>query len=847
MRRSYCLGVFGPAALAVVIGASRIGRARLAQGEDPGEQQRYRVMTSRFCAGCHPAIYAEHEENTHGRAFTDEEVRLATGRFGHGDCIRCHTPRPIFETGIGMNPLRRHHNLEEGNTCMSCHFKPDFDYSRFRGGEECKRAFDPRVGAVEACASCHRNHGTPYQWELAPTGKAAKKTCITCHMRKVRRPVAVGQPPRLVRSHVFPGVRSEEHVRRAYSHTAELDGNEAVVRIKNKGCGHNFPTELKQRSVESLIVVRDLEGREVARSRMVFRDPYKRPYGLTLPVNTQIPAGQTREHRVPLRLAAGTVDCELHFKLYFPIEDHHPDLSRMLEKKRLVFDGITPSEKPVKSAPPVKVVTPEGIDPRDASSANLVDFARPPIGQVELEIPEGSDAAAIRRLIQFFQFPVPEANRVAQQRLAKIGLPAVPALIEALGSWDNKTFKQAMAVLKKIGVPARPALVEALDSVQLYVRVHARRVIGEMGWSDPDAAMLRKLRNGLASRHVVDRTSAARVLGQLGVKDAIPDLRNLLDDPAPDVVRAGALALAALSDVSAAPRIEQAMREAFFVETRRDLAAALASLGSIAGIPVLLEGLDHPDDLIRESHSEVLFEATALHLGFDPLAPRPSRLRAISRLQAHWAKAGGRDQLRPSPHPGSRTHDYAWEWVQKLADHQDREAFEELLALGEDAVSALVLGLKYPPGFAARRARICEALGRIGSRNGAPFLAATLRDPVISVAAWAAWALETSKDKEVLPALRRYQARLLTLAKAGRLPASAGPLDRLLGQAARTRLMLGDEGARQDLVNLLLSPDLSARKIAIDALETKYGERLDYDPQAPAGERRKAMRQWLDR
>ena len=49
----------------------------------------------------------------------------------------CHTPRPIFETGLGMNPIRRHYDLEEGNTCMTCHWKPEYDYGHFRGGAEC--------------------------------------------------------------------------------------------------------------------------------------------------------------------------------------------------------------------------------------------------------------------------------------------------------------------------------------------------------------------------------------------------------------------------------------------------------------------------------------------------------------------------------------------------------------------------------------------------------------------------------------------------------------------------------------------------------------------------------------
>src|SRR5262245_36398215 len=256
-----------------------------------GESPRLDPMRSAFCKDCHPAQYAEHEQSTHGRAFTDEEVRLATARFSHQDCIICHTPRPIFETGVGMNPIRRHYDLEEGNTCMTCHWKPGVDYAAFRGGAECKVSFAEGAGTVEACASCHRNHGTPFQWEKSPTGKASGRVCIDCHMKEVVRPVAVGGPVRPVRTHVFPAARSVEQVAKAYAYDAAIEGNTVVVRIKNKGAGHNFPTELKQRAVESLVVVKDVEGKEIARSRMVFRDPYKRPYGLELPVNTQIPGG----------------------------------------------------------------------------------------------------------------------------------------------------------------------------------------------------------------------------------------------------------------------------------------------------------------------------------------------------------------------------------------------------------------------------------------------------------------------------------------------------------------------------------------------------------------------------
>jgi hypothetical protein len=220
----------------------------------------------------------------------------------------------------------------------------------------------------------------------------------------------------------------------------------------------------------------------MARAALVFRDPYKRPYGLELPINTQIPSDQQREHRVPIKVAAGTVDCELHYKLYYPIEDNHPDLARQLESKKLAFANVTPSEKAIESEPEVKVVTPEGISPEIASPAELVDFARPKIGTVKVDIPTGNSDADIQKLVELFQFPVPQANGEARKRLIEIGLPVVPRVIEALGSWDNKTFNQAMAVLEALGDKSAPALVKALDHGQLYVRIHARELLGRMAY-----------------------------------------------------------------------------------------------------------------------------------------------------------------------------------------------------------------------------------------------------------------------------------------------------------------------------------------------------------------------------
>ncbi|MCB9915028.1 MAG: hypothetical protein H6828_07755 [Planctomycetes bacterium] len=110
------------ALLALVLVAPAPARAQAPQHAPLGTAaHREEVQSSRFCAECHPVLYEEHRQNTHGLAFHDEEARLATRGFRREDCIRCHTPRPVFETGIGMTPMQRWTNLDEGNTCMSCH------------------------------------------------------------------------------------------------------------------------------------------------------------------------------------------------------------------------------------------------------------------------------------------------------------------------------------------------------------------------------------------------------------------------------------------------------------------------------------------------------------------------------------------------------------------------------------------------------------------------------------------------------------------------------------------------------------------------------------------------------
>jgi HEAT repeat protein len=506
----------------------------------------------------------------------------------------------------------------------------------------------------------------------------------------------------------------------------------------------------------------------------------------------------------------------------------------------------------VVSEPEVTVKTPEGIAPETASVANLVDYNRPKIGAVAVDMPSGDSPADIQHLIELFQFPVPQANGQARDKLAAIGLPAVPALIDAFGSWDNKTYNQSMQVLEKIGTPARPAIVAALDDERLYVRLHAREFLTKVLWkgADIEAALGR----GLASELPLDRSSSAWAAGAVHAVSLEPALSRLPRDADPDVVRNSALALAHLGVKEAIPELEAALARAHYPETQRDIAYALARLGSTSGMLTLLAGLDQHDDLVRESFFEQFFAVTGQHLGYEPLAPRPERQEAIARLQAWWAKEGGADKLEPFPKdPDPIAEAQAWKLVGDIGGNdlvgstpeKDQQMEEELVGMNKYAVPALVRGLKFPPGFAEKRAALCRILGRIGDRRSAPALAATLRDPVVSVAAWASWALEGLADPATKPALVRYEQRLRTLIATNAVPPDAGPGDRLLAQAARTRLAIGDESARHTLAALLLSQDETTRQLAHGALQQRYGEDRGYDPAADESTRREAAANWM--
>ena len=108
-------------------------------------------------------------------------------------------------------------------------------------------------------------------------------------------------------------------------------------------------------------------------------------------------------------------------------------------------------------------------------------------------------------------------------------------------------------------------------------------------------------------------------------------------------------------------------------------------------------------------------------------------------------------------------------------------------------------------------------------------------------AGWITWENRTGHSARCIASSLRA---IRSLAATGRIHESAGPADRLLVQASRTRYLLGDESARDSLVGMLLSEDEPTRRLAIECLLERSGEDHGYEPDADLASRRAAVARW---
>lgn len=304
-----------------------------------GAKSNVRWESSAQCRECHQDVYDEWHGSHHQIAFTNPEVRDLSDDFRKEECMDCHLPRPLAVTGFGKRTLPRRTHFDEGVSCITCHLGPDGGILGRHDRPEvpCKPQHSADFLAVDACASCHNQHWTTDQWR-ASHYPAQGIDCSSCHMPVVDR-VRQDGSKRPGRRHVYEGAHDPATLKKAGEFTVARAGDEVVLTLKNVGAGHNFPTEERHRAVDIVYRFVTAAGPGSWQRAYRFRQPYRdesEPInpGNASAENTQLPAGASKELRVPIPADATAVEARLWYRLT-PFVGDDDKKSTLLEERRL--------------------------------------------------------------------------------------------------------------------------------------------------------------------------------------------------------------------------------------------------------------------------------------------------------------------------------------------------------------------------------------------------------------------------------------------------------------------------------------------------------------------------------
>lgn len=270
----------------------------------PPPQPAGEFTSSAQCQECHPQEYEEWIGSAHANSWNNPDVFAQSNGFENKDCIDCHAPRPVFETGLGNRVLPRSSRRSEGVDCISCHMLPEGNVAGTIDAPRaaCRPVTRRELQRVDYCGVCHNQHKTVDQWRQ--THYAENNVgCIDCHM-----PYR-DDDPNQGRSHVMPGGHDIAVVRSAVRWRTAREGDKVVVELENHAGGHAFPTD--ERSRASDVWWRPVKE-EAWRHLHRIRDPYR--YETDIP-RTLLDYGEVRRLEIVDPDAAGPVEVLWVYKL----------------------------------------------------------------------------------------------------------------------------------------------------------------------------------------------------------------------------------------------------------------------------------------------------------------------------------------------------------------------------------------------------------------------------------------------------------------------------------------------------------------------------------------------------
>lgn len=268
------------------------------------------------CGRCHVAIHDEWSGSRHAQAWTSPTYTRALRDLERPErCHGCHAPEPVLPR-LGRPPAARAESRHEGVTCRSCHatrrdgIGGPFGAPTDAHASEEHPAFG-ESGSLHLCGSCHDlriGPVLPLARDFRAAGLADRgKSCIGCHMPRVRRPIArdpdTGAPSgatRAGRSHALRGPSDPEFCAEAFKIVVRRDGDRLELAVGNRA-GHRVPGLVTRRFVFE-VAQQDGGGRELRRDEV------------TLSAENPIWAAETRRFRFRLAPSAAAAEVVVHHR-----------------------------------------------------------------------------------------------------------------------------------------------------------------------------------------------------------------------------------------------------------------------------------------------------------------------------------------------------------------------------------------------------------------------------------------------------------------------------------------------------------------------------------------------------
>ena len=226
----------------------------------------FKSRTAENCKMCHKKIYDDWKESYHGKAWTDERFKNTTKNYEKKECLACHAPEPMFETGLTKDPELRFDYQEEGINCYSCHAQDRVIVGPYKEStlfHSTRR--EKKFRTVEMCQSCHPS--TFKEWKERKFPLSNKRyTCQSCHMSAVfsknpQRASKYGPIRNGILRHDIKGAHSISHIRDAFENFGvRIEGDNLKIILVNNSAAHRIPTGISGRKFEIRAQMLDGDG-----------------------------------------------------------------------------------------------------------------------------------------------------------------------------------------------------------------------------------------------------------------------------------------------------------------------------------------------------------------------------------------------------------------------------------------------------------------------------------------------------------------------------------------------------------------------------------------------------------